>query len=284
LLETWGVLGIGATKAQRREAAMTGGGKAAEAARHLHEIYRRRAKLEPLPPALRPDDLGEAYAAQEQLQALFAAERGAVAGYKIAITTPVMQRLMGMDHPCGGAIFAGMTHQSPARLRCADYVNVAVECEIAVRLAADLPAGRTYDRGSVTDAVDACMAAIEIIDDQNADYKKADALNLIANNAWNGGVVLGPPRTDWRKADLATLAGRMLINGEAVGNGTGADVLGHPLAALAWLANTLAERGRPLRAGMVVSTGSIVSTKWPKAGDTVVAEIDGLGEAVARFA
>jgi 2-keto-4-pentenoate hydratase len=35
---------------------------------------------------------------------------------------------------------------------------------------------------------------------------------------------------------------------------------------------------------MVISTGSIVSTKWPKAGDTVAAEIDGLGEAVAHFA
>jgi 2-keto-4-pentenoate hydratase len=267
---------------------MTSSDKATRGARHLHDIYRRRAKLEPLPADIRPADLAEAYAMQEQLHALFAADRGAIVGYKIAITTPVMQRLMGIDHPCGGAIFARMTHASPARLRRADYVNVAVECEIAVRLGADLPGnlmgGRRYDRDSVADAVGACMAAIEIIDDQNADYKKADALNLIANNAWNGGVVLGPERKDWRTSDLATLAGRMLINGESVGSGSGADVLGHPLAALAWLANTMAERGRPLRAGMVVSTGSIVSTKWPKPGDTVTAEIDGLGEAVAHFA
>src|SRR5947208_364275 len=89
--------------------AMTSNDKAARGARHLHEVYRRRAKLEPLPSDLRPGDLAEAYAMQEQLQALFAAERGAVAGYKIAITTPVMQQLMGMDHPCGGAIFARMT-------------------------------------------------------------------------------------------------------------------------------------------------------------------------------
>jgi 2-keto-4-pentenoate hydratase len=267
---------------------MTSGDKAARGARHLHDVYRRRARLEPLPAELRPGDLAEAYAMQEQLQALFAADRGVVAGYKIAITTPVMQQLMGIDHPCGGAIFARMTHASPARLRRADYVNVAVECEIAVRLGADLPGdhpgGRRYDRDSVADAVGACMAAIEIIDDQNADYKKADALNLIANNAWNGGVVLGPERKDWRKSDLAALGGRMLINGESVGSGSGADVLGHPLVALAWFANTMAERGRPLRAGMVISTGSIVSTKWPKSGDTVTAEIDGLGEAVAHFA
>jgi 2-keto-4-pentenoate hydratase len=263
---------------------VTANDKAARGARHLHDIYRRRAKLEPLPPDLRPDDIAEAYAMQERLQSLFAAERGAVAGYKIAITTPVMQQLMGIAHPCGGAIFASMAHDSPARLRCADYVNVAVECEIAVRLAADLPGGRSYDRDSVAAAVGACMAAIEIIDDQNADYKKADALNLIANNAWNGGAVLGPSRADWRQSDLAGLAGRMLISGEVVGSGVGADVLGHPLNALAWLANTMAALGRPLRAGMVVLTGSIVSTKWPKPGDTVIAEIEGLGAAVAHFA
>src|SRR5260221_61694 len=267
---------------------MVDDGKPARAARHLYDTYQSRARLTPLTAALRPSDLAEAYAIQETLQGLLAPARGVIAGYKIAITTPVMQRLMGIDHPCGGAIFADMLHASPARLRRADYVNVAVEGEIAVRLGSDLPGnlpgGRRSDRDSVADAVASCMAAVEIIDDQNADYKKADALNLIANNAWNGGVVLGPERKDWRTSDLAALGGRMLINGESVGSGSGADVLGHPLAALAWLANTMAERGRPLRAGMVVSTGSIVSTKWPKAGDTVTAEIDGLGEAVAHFA
>ena len=262
---------------------MVDDGKAARSARHLHEVYLSRARLTPLPPALRPADLAEAYAIQEALQARLAPARGVVAGYKIAITTPVMQRLMGIDHPCGGVIFADMLQRSPARLRCADYVNVAVECEIAVRLGADLPAGRTYDRDAIADAVASCMAAIEIIDDQNADYKLATGLDLVANNAWNAGCVVGAAVTDWRGLDLAALAGRMLINGVEVGHGVGADVLGHPFAALAWLANTLAERGRPLRAGMVISTGSIVSTKWPKPGDTVIAELDGLGQAVAAF-
>jgi 2-oxo-3-hexenedioate decarboxylase/2-keto-4-pentenoate hydratase len=84
--------------------------------------------------------------------------------------------------------------------------------------------------------------------------------------------------------DLLKVTGRAIINGKEAGRGTGADVLGHPHNALAWLANHLAARGTPLRAGMVVSTGSIVSTKWPKAGEAVVVAIDGLGEAVAHFA
>src|SRR5690242_11140088 len=103
--------------------------KATRGARHLHDVHRRRAQLEPLSLDLRPGNIAEAYAMQEQLQALLIPERGAVAGYKIAITTPVMQQLMGIAHPCGGAIFASRVHDSPVRLRCADYVNVAVECE-----------------------------------------------------------------------------------------------------------------------------------------------------------
>src|SRR5260370_42475825 len=96
----------------KREArvAMTSNDKAARGARHLHEVYRRRAKLEPLPSDLRPDDLAEAYGMQEQLQALFTADRGADAGYKIAITTPGMPQLMGMDHPCGGALIVPLAH------------------------------------------------------------------------------------------------------------------------------------------------------------------------------
>src|SRR5260221_13511012 len=117
---------------------MTSSDKAAHGARHLHDIYRRRAKLEPLPADIRPGDLAAAYAMQEQLQPLFAADRGAVAGYKIAITTPVIQRLMGIAHPCGGAIFARMTPASPARLPLADYVNRSGEGEIAICLGSDL--------------------------------------------------------------------------------------------------------------------------------------------------
>jgi 2-keto-4-pentenoate hydratase len=267
----------------REERQMTNDGKIARTARHLHDVLRNGTRLTPLPAELRPSDLAEAYAVQEQLQGFLTPARGAVVGYKIAITTPVMQQLMGIAHPCGGAVFEKQLHRAPVTLRCADYVHVAVECEIGVRLGADLPGGRIYDRESVGEAVDACMASIEIIDDQNADYKLANALDLVADNAWNAGCVLGPPVTDWRKLDLASLGGRMLINGAEVGHGTGADVLGHPFTALAWLANTLAERGRPLRAGMIVSTGSIVSTKFPKPGDTVIAELAGLGEAKAAF-
>ena len=84
--------------------------------------------------------------------------------------------------------------------------------------------------------------------------------------------------------DRLDVIGRAIINGVEVGQGTGADVLGHPHHALAWLANHLASDGHALRAGEIVLTGSLVKTIWLNAGDSVVMELSGLGSVAATFA
>jgi 2-oxo-3-hexenedioate decarboxylase/2-keto-4-pentenoate hydratase len=253
-------------------------------AAYFDGLQRTRANLPPLPPEVQPRDFDEAYAVADVLQQRWAETRGPVVGYKVAITTKVMQELMGINEPCAGAIFRRFLHASPATVAMSDYLHPAVECEIGMRLGADLlDRGRPHDLDSVAAAVESCHAAIEIIEDQNAEYKKVNATGLAANNAWNGGAVLGPAVTDWRRLDLCALGGSMSIAGVEQGRGKGADVLGHPLNSLAWLANNRIARGRPLRKGMAVLTGSIVSTKWPKAGETVTVTVERLGEASAKF-
>jgi 2-oxo-3-hexenedioate decarboxylase/2-keto-4-pentenoate hydratase len=74
------------------------------------------------------------------------------------------------------------------------------------------------------------------------------------------------------------------VGGKEAGRGTGADVLGHPAEALAWLANHLAIEGRGLHAGQIVLTGSLVKTLWLGAGGHVVMELQGLGRVEATFA
>jgi 2-oxo-3-hexenedioate decarboxylase/2-keto-4-pentenoate hydratase len=238
-----------------------------------------------LPPARRPVDEAEAYALQDVLHArLIAAGRGAVVGHKIGCTTPVMQRFLGIDNPCAGGVFGPTVQHDNGAFRHADFLRVGVECEIAVRLARDLPASRApYDRDSVADAIGNCMAAIEIVDDRYEDYRALDAPTLIADDFFNAGCVLGEPLEAWRELDLAGLRGRMTINGAEVGTGEGSDILGHPLAALAWLANALAARGRHLAAGEFVLLGSVVETRWVEPGDLVEIEIEGLGKALAEF-
>jgi 2-keto-4-pentenoate hydratase len=250
-------------------------------AREILRQHDDKEDLVPLAGDNAPDSLADALAIQERVLTLSCDERGrAIGGWKIALTTPVMQALVGIDHPCPGAIFADTVYESPVSLDPEQYVRFAVESEIAVRIATDVgPSAQPYDRERIGAHVAACMPAIEIVDDRNWDYDRADAKDLVADNSFNFGCVLGAPVTDWQALDLAALTGRMRIDGEVVGEGRGADVLGHPFEALAWLANHLHTRERMLRAGDVVLMGSVVATKWPGSGARIETEIDRLGRA-----
>ena len=243
-------------------------------ARWMWEARAQRQPYRNLPEELRPASIAEAYAAQEAYYRLAEPVYGAVGGAKIAMTTKVMQQLMDITHPCGGAIFARTIHSSPARLRIADFVNLRIESEIALKLGADLPAsGAPWTRDSVAPAVAGAMAAFELIEDRNADYAHTEAASLIVENCWNGGVVIGTPKA-MSAAALTGIAGRLTIGGKAAGNGKAED----PYATLAWLANHLAERGRDLKAGMVIITGSLIATMSIAAGQRAVFTVDGLGE------
>ena len=109
------------------------------------------------------------------------------------------------------------------------------------------------------------------------------APTLVADDFFAAGCVLGQPVARSAAPDLLGVIGRAVINGVEVGRGTGADVLGHPHNALAWLANHLAAEGKGLRAGEIVLTGSLVKTVWLKAGDSVVMDLSGLGKVEATF-
>ena len=243
-------------------------------AQWMWDARQRRLRYRNLPDDLRPSSIAEAYAAQEVYYGLAEPVFGAVAGAKIATTTKVMQQLMGIDHACGGAIFARTIHISPARLRVADFVNLRLESEIALKLGADLPAsGAPYTCDTVASSVAGAMPAFELIEDRNADYTKTEAASLIVENCWNGGVVIGAPKP-MTCAGLVGIAGRLTIDGKIVGDGKSED----PCATLAWLINHLAERGRGLKAGMVVITGSLIPTVSIAAGQRAVFTVDGLGQ------
>ena len=250
--------------------------RAESIARHVWGARRAREKYANLPDVLAPVSIAEAYAAQEAYWRLAEPVYGTVAGVKVATTTKVMQQLMGITHPCGGAIFSRTIHSSPARIAKSEFVNLRVESEIALQLAADMPAGQApWTAESVVPFVAGAMAAYELIEDRNAVYAETKAASMIADNCWNGGVVLGPMKAVTPR-EIVGVRGRQTINGAATGEGNAED----PYATLAWLANLLAERQRDLRAGMVVITGSIVPTFSISPGDCARFAVDGLGEVV----
>jgi 2-keto-4-pentenoate hydratase len=239
------------------------------------------ARVAHLPGELRPEGEAAAYDVQEALHGrLAAAGRGAQAGHKIGCTTQVMQRYLGIANPCAGGILVPQVNRDRAVLRYDAFLRPGVECELAVTLSADLPAGGApYHRDRVAGAVEGLMAAIEIVDDRYRDYRTFDTPTLIADDFFNAGCVLGPAVETWRELEITRLMGRMLINGVEVGRGWSRDILGHPFEALAWLATMRAGRGTPLRAGEFVLLGSLVQTVWLEPGDRVAIEVEGLGGA-----
>ena len=237
------------------------------------------AAVAPLREEDRPADIAAAYQIQDRVHERLASTRfGRRIGWKIGCTTRVMQAYLSIDAPCAAGLFAGTRRDTPARVSARDYRRIGIECEIAVRLAQPLDGrGGTPDLETVAASIDAAMAAIEIVDDRYEDWRTLGAPTLVADDFFAAGCVLGKPVLRDALPDLATVRGVTIINGEERGRGVGADVLGHPFAAVAWLADCLAAQSRRLEAGEIVLTGSLVETRWLDAGDAARIEIDGLG-------
>ncbi len=246
-------------------------------------LVRQRLSLSPtaLDGDQRPASEDEAYALQDKVNALLTgAWLGAVAGHKIGCTTPVMQNFLGIPNPCAGEVFSATVICGSGVISRDSYRKLGVECEIVVEIGDDIePQHKAHTRQSVAAHVGAVMAGIEIVDDRYGDYRALGAYTLIADNFFNAGCVLGAPHADWRGLDLSSVLGQMHINGNEVGRGNGAAVMGHPFEALAWLANARSANNKGLRRGEFVFLGSLIETKWLDAGDSVVISIEGLGGA-----
>ena len=249
------------------------------------ELVRQHAAREAfsaLAGALSPADTAAAYRIQDSFVSQTMRQRHtALAGYKIAITTPAMRDMVGFQDSVSGRLFSDQLHRSGHTIKARDYVRLIVEFEIAFELSGDLPANATpWTGATVLPHVKCAYPALEIADDRLADYPslKQSVLTLIADNAWNQGLVLGAPVSGLDAASIQALEGIASIDEREVGRGTGRDVLGHPLDALAWLANHLQARGLSMKAGDIVTTGSLVKSQFPVVGNRIAFRLPGFGE------
>jgi 2-keto-4-pentenoate hydratase len=254
------------------------------AANLIATARRARVPLTALPENFAPQSEAEGYRIQNAVHDLLSSDYGPPVGHKIGCTSAVMQQYLRIPHPCSGGVFANGVHPSGAVLRHGDFVRVGVECEIAVRLGRDLkPSEAPFTADTAAQAIEAYLPAVEIVDDRYADWRSIGAPTLVADDFFAAGCVLGSPVSRTSAPDLLKLTGRASINGVEAAHGTGADVLGHPHNALAWLANHLAAGAQGLRAGEFILTGSLVQTLWLGAGDLAVMDLSGLGAVTVEF-
>ncbi|MDB5397609.1 MAG: hypothetical protein JWM91_5115 [Rhodospirillales bacterium] len=204
-----------------------------------------------------------------------------VGGYKIALTSKSTRDWLKIDHPCAGQVLSNRIHQSPYTVHISDYVRFSMETEICVVLDKDMSGECTIE--DVRRNLRSIHCSYELVEDRGADLTRLDARSLVADNSWNGGIVIGPPGpTD---LVLENRAGRLKVNGKVTKEGTTRETMGgNPLFVVAWLAGHLGKRGKVLKAGMPVITGSIIETQFPVAGDVLVFEVDDMPPAELRVA
>jgi 2-keto-4-pentenoate hydratase len=235
---------------------------ARRAAEALLAEHKANLQFKRLGPPEAPATISDAYDIQDKYVALLIGEHGDAVGYKVGLTSAPMQAFCGIDHPIAGVVLAQRQHRSGVTVRRSDFGRLGLEFEIAVRIKSDIPAaGLPLSAAAIEPHIEGVCAAIELVDDRNADYATLDVLSLVADNSWNGGIVLSEFATTW--PDLAGVLGRATRDRVAIGEGYGRDILGHPFNSVAWLAAQLASRGAGLKAGQVVMTGRVMKTIFP---------------------
>jgi 2-keto-4-pentenoate hydratase len=254
---------------------------AMEAAGILWQARLDRRRLAVLPAHCRPMSLAEGYAVQDAMTAL---SRQTVFGWKIAATSAAGQHHIGVSEPLAGRLFADFVLNDGGVLDAGPMLMRAAEAEFAFRLGRDLPSrADPYPVDEVMNAVVGLHLAIEVPDARFENFAEAGPAQIVADDAFAAWFVLGPEVAEWRDIDLPRQPVRMMRNGVVAGEGHGANALGDPRIALAWLANERSKRGGGLKAGHIVTTGTCVTPVAVASGDRHTAEFPGLGKLSVRF-
>lgn len=253
-------------------------------ARERFNGWRNRERFSQLLGGDRPASMAEAYAIQAKLYDIMRREAGftTFAGHKVALTSPAIQKMCGVNESAYGSVFTEFVHESGHSIDSADFIRLGIEFEIAFEIGEDLPHNaRPHDRETVRPYISAAMPAFELIDDRDADYAHLDAMSILCDRCWCNGVVLGDRVMDWQSLDIGNLEVEVVWNGVADEKGNSRNVLGHPLNSVAFVVNHLQGDGRQLKAGEIIMTGSALKTRFPKPGDQAIYRVAGIGEVAA---
>ncbi|MDT4982977.1 MAG: 2-keto-4-pentenoate hydratase [Pseudonocardiales bacterium] len=235
----------------------------------------------PVRDLLGDSDIDMAYAVQTRVAESRVLAGARIVGRKIGLTSPAVQRQFGVFHPDFGMLFSDMLYASGEPVPLARFLQPRVEAEVAFVIA------RTIDNpdASVADvlrATEFVLAAIEIVDSRIADWD-IRITDTIADNASSGAVVLGTTPYSLTGRDLSEVGMVLEHDGEKMSTGSGADCMGSPVTAVAWLAREVARRGRPLVEGEVVLSGALGPLVTVTGPGSYRARLDGMGSVDAVF-
>lgn len=235
----------------------------------------------PLRDRLEGMSLADAYAIQTIQLNKHAADGRVLAGRKVGLTSLAMQQQLGVDSPDFGFFFTDMVFSDGDSIPASSFISPKVEPEFGFVLKETLQGpGVTLEQAVA--AIGAVYPAIEIIDSRISDWD-IKLVDTVADNASCGAIVVGTTPLAVDPAALNEVSCSLQINGTTLGAGTGADVMGNPVAPLAWLANVLGEQGVALEAGQLILPGSFTKAEPVTAGSSATADFGSLGSLTIHF-
>jgi len=237
-------------------------------------------QCDPVRDILGGTDIAAAYAVQRLLTEDSQQRGRRIVGHKIGLTSPAVQRQLGVDQPDSGVLFADMQVASGATVTTNMLLQPKVEAEIAFILAEDLEGDLSDSR--IRAAAGIAMPAIEIVDSRVRDWS-ISIVDTIADNGSSALFVLGSEVAAAADLDFVSRTMRLTQDDVVVSTGRGSDCLGSPLNALRWLARTAQDNGSPLRAGHIVLSGALGPMVPVRPGSSYTADIDGIGSVEVSF-
>jgi 2-keto-4-pentenoate hydratase len=252
------------------------------AAQRLQEAARNAQPCAPVRDLLGTDDISSAYQVQQQIIAARTATGARRIGRKIGLTNPKVQQQLRVDQPDFGILLDDMACNEDGVIDIGRLLQPKLEAELAFVLARDLDSPGTFGIDEVAKATAYVVPALEIVDSRIIDWD-ITITDTVADNASSGLFVLGSRRTMLGDNDLEALTMVLQREDEEVSVGRGADCLGNPLNAIAWLADTARDFGDPLRAGDIVLSGALGPMTPVLPGALYIATIGELGTVQARF-
>lgn len=246
----------------------------------LLEAYRTGKPTAPFTPELPAGTgLDVAYRVQQAQVAVWVGGGDVVKGHKVGLASRAIQAQMGVDQPDFGHLTASMFHLEHAPIPRGTFIQPRVEPEVAFVLGRPL-AGPGVTIAEAVRAVDHVLPSLEFVDSRIANWE-IKIFDTVADNASSGGVVLGSRPVPIDRLDLRLMGCNLFVDGELAATGCGGAVLGSPLNALVWLANTLGPLGVTLEPGHVVLPGSMTRALPVRPGSSVVAHMARLGSVTA---
>jgi 2-keto-4-pentenoate hydratase len=228
-----------------------------------------------------PLGIEDAYRVQIALVDQRCARGERIVGRKVAFTSRGTMTQFGVTESAFGSILSGGVFTDGDAVPVSRFPAVGAEAEVGFVIGEELR-GPGVTIAQALRASAGVVPAIEIIN-LCITHTPWNAVEVIATNAVHGGIVVGGQITPLDGLNLRYEGMVAEVDGEPVGSGAGVEVLGHPAAAVAWLANKLAAFELPLRPGDIVLSGSIIRMLEVKAGQTVKVTFSRIGTVGARF-